>query len=330
VIRRALVVAVLGRAGFDASLAHAASPESRAEARQHLNQARDAKKRGQLADACGHLKEVERLDPKLPTLIELAECTEELGKLVEARVLWVSARDRAKHDEKPQSRARAESRLAAVEARIAHLTLELGGSAASGAQALLDDVPLAAASLGTALAIDPGEHLVVVKLAGHDDAKYPLKLAEGDRRSVPIAPGPTSGSVAAASPVTVPVAASTPPVVAPSPPSPATSAASADATAPRAGGFWTTPRKVGAILGVVGLAGVGGGSALCVSSDRGNVDSRLALGGASIAFGGVLVLSGLVLLVGGSSEAAPQQARRLTPSLAVGRGATWLGASGAF
>src|SRR5687767_560211 len=83
-------------------VASAASPESRAAARQHLRQAQELRKQGQLAESCRHLEEVERLDPKLPTLIELAECTERLGKLVEAQALWSLARDRAKHDEKPQ------------------------------------------------------------------------------------------------------------------------------------------------------------------------------------------------------------------------------------
>ncbi len=35
----------------------------------------------------------------------------------------------AKHDEKPQSKQRAEQRLAAVEKRLAHLTLQLAADA---------------------------------------------------------------------------------------------------------------------------------------------------------------------------------------------------------
>src|SRR5689334_5072658 len=133
------------------SSAAAASAEDKAAARQHLKQAEDAKKRGQLAEACQHLDEVERLDPKLPTLLELAECTEQLGKLVEAEALWAKARDRARHDEKPQSRARAESRLAAVHKRVAHLRLQLAAGTPAGAQVLLDDAPLDAAALAAPL-----------------------------------------------------------------------------------------------------------------------------------------------------------------------------------
>jgi hypothetical protein len=160
-----------------------------------LSQAEELKGRGQVAEACKHLEEVERLDPKLPTVIELAECSEQIGKLVEAQGQWALARDRAKHDEKPQSRARAEQRLAALEKRLAHLTLQLAANAA-GAQVLRDDVPLDPALLAGALTTNPGDHVIVVRLAGHDDAKYAVKLADGDNQTLPIAAGPATGSQA--------------------------------------------------------------------------------------------------------------------------------------
>jgi lipopolysaccharide biosynthesis regulator YciM len=85
----AVLLAVLARV----PVASAASPEDPAAARQHLKQAEQLRKKGQLAEACQQLEEVERLDPKLPTLLELAECTEKLGKVVEAQAWWSLARD---------------------------------------------------------------------------------------------------------------------------------------------------------------------------------------------------------------------------------------------
>lgn len=295
----------------------AATPEGRAAAKQHLARAEELKKQGKLAAACAELAEVERLDSKLPTLLELAECTESAGKLVEAEALWAAARDRAKKDEKPQSRARAESRLAAVQRRVARLTLQLAPHASPGAQVLLDDVALDPASLGGALPVNPGEHVVVVKLAGRDDAKYPVKLGDGQSQSLSIAVGPAStGKVAAASaPVT--------PLPAPALPTNVTIETSAAAAPPAAPvGWWTGPHKAGVIAGLVGLAAIGGGSALCLtaSGDSGSrVDSSVTLGGVSIVTGGVLLVSGLVLLATSRDE-APQQARlRVAPSLEVAR-----------
>lgn len=329
--RRGVAAAAVLVAALAGTPARAASPENRAAAQKHLSQAQELKKQRQLAAACQHLEEAERLDPKLPTLIELAECSEQLGKLVEAQAQWALARDRAKRDEKPQSRARAESRLAAVEKRVAHLTLQLAPNAPAGTQVLRDDVPLEPASLTSALPLNPGEHVIVVKLAGHDDAKYAVKLGDGDTQSLLIAPGPATaarGSLPAPAPA-APLPSLAPPGVAPSsPPLPA---------APPATGWWTGPRTTGAILGAAGLVGIGAGTALCVvgnadAKSRGSkVDSRLAGGLISVASGSVLLVTAVVLFVSAPSDEAAQQARiSVTPTLLVGRSGTVLGAVGEF
>ena len=190
VCKRIGVLGLLFVALAVSSVAHAATPEDRAAAREHLTQAQDLKKQGQLAEAIPHFAESQRLDPKLSTALDLADCAELAGKLVEAQAYWAAARDQAKREEKPQSRARAEQRLAAVEKRVAHLSLQLAANAPAGTQVLRDDIPLDQASLGNAQALNPGDHVVVVKATGHDDATYPVKLTEGDNQTLAIAAGP--------------------------------------------------------------------------------------------------------------------------------------------
>lgn len=317
-----LVIVLVGPAP-----ASAASPENRAAAKQHLSQAQAAKKQGKLAEACQHLEQVERLDPKLPTLIELAECTEQLGNVVEAEAWWAMARDRAKHDEKPQSRARAEGRLAAMQKRVAHLTLQLAAGAPPGIQVLRDDVPLDAASLGSAQPTNPGDHVVVVKLAGHDDARYAVKLAYGDNQTLPIAPGPPSNAQSVAPP---PPSALPSPAAPPSSPPPAVTPPTAP-DAPVATGWWSGPRTAGVILGSAGIVAVGAGSALLVARRHADgVDGRVAAGAISAVCGGVLLVSGVALLAGGSGETTQQARMRLTPALLIGPGTTVLGAAGSF
>jgi len=331
--RRGLAAAaVLAAALAGTSLVSAASPENRAAAQKHWSQAQERKKQGQLAEACKHLEEVERLDPKLPTLIELAECNEQLGKVVEAQAQWALARDRAKHDEKPQSRARAETRLAAVEKRVAHLTLQLAPNAPAAAQVLRDDVPLEAASLGSALPTNPGEHVIVVKLAGHDDAQYKVKLADGDNQALPIAVGPAAGTEASSPPPPPPAQTAPLPTLALAAP---TSPSKADALP--ATGWWTAPRKTGAILGAVGVVGIGGGSALCVIGNRdaksrgSKVDPLLSGGLISVATGSVLFMTAVVLFASAPSDEAPQHAHvTVAPTLVVARDGTVLGAAGEF
>lgn len=330
-IATAVLMAMLARV----PVASAASAENRAAARQHLKRAQDLKKQGQLAESCHHLEEVERLDPKLPTLIELAECTERQGKLVEAQALWSLARDRAKHDEKPQSRARAESRLAAVQKRVAHLTLQLT-SVPAGAQVVCDDVVLEPASLTGALPLNPGAHVVVVKLAGHDDAKYSVTLAAGDKQTLPIAAGPVTATRTSLPPASPSAPALPPSPAAPPPPTKEISPPS-EPPAQAATSWWSGERKAGVVFGVAGIAALGAGSALYFVANRAAekegslVDTRRSLGAISIVSGGVLLLSGVVVLAGASSEQAPQHARlMLTPTLLVGRSGTVLGAAGMF
>jgi hypothetical protein len=327
-----LVTALAGR-----SAAAAGSAGDRAAARQHLSQAEELKKHGRLTEACKHVEEGERLDPQLPTLLELAECTEQLGKLVEAQSLWALARDRAKHDEKPQSRARAEARLAAVQKRVAQLTLQLA-NAPAGVQVLRDDVPLEPASLAGALPTDPGDHVIVVKLAGHDDAKYAVTLASGAQQTLAIAVGPASAAQGAASvtPPPAPIAAA--PSGAPPSPSPSSSVAlePTQAAQPSAS-WWTGPRTAGVILGSAGIVGIGLGSALCVIGKRdadrrgSTFDERLAFGGISLATGGVLLLTSAVLFASAPSDESHQHARvTVSPTVLVAHRAAVLGAAGEF
>jgi hypothetical protein len=313
-----------------ASVAVAASPEERAAARQHSNQAEKLKKRGQLAEACRELEQVERLDPKLPSLIELAECTEQLGKVVEAHALWAAARDRAKRDEKPQSKAKAEARLAATQKRMAHLTLQLAPNAPAGAQVLSDEATLDAASLASPLPMNPGEHVIVVKAAGHDDAKYAVKLNEGDKQTLAIAVGPATDRTPAGAAPAAAIVPAAPPV-----PTVTTTAVSATPAAPQdappSTGWWSEQRTAGVIFGSAGVVALGAGSALLITA-KGDVSDRRLTGGAiSLAAGGVLFISGVVLLISAPSHDAAQQARpSVLPTFQLARDAAVLGAVGEF
>ena len=321
----AVLVVVLG----STSAVHGATPDGRARARQHSSRAEELKKQGKPAEACAELQEAERLDSKLPTLLDLAECTESLGKLVEAQAHWTLARDRAKHDEKPQSRSRAEARLAALQKRVPHLAVQLAATVPAGAQVLVDDVALESAQLAGAIPLNPGDHVIVVKLLGHDDAKYNVKLVEGDNQSLPVAAGPVSGSQA--SPAAAPAQAPSTPGLVPALTSAQTASPGPPATPP-ATGWWTAPRKAGVIFGSLGLVAIGAGSALVASGDwGGHVDQSATLGGISIVTGGAMLISGLVLLASAPRDDAPQQARPLvTPTLAIAQNATLIGAVGKF
>jgi hypothetical protein len=313
-------IAVLLAALGVTSAAQAVSEQDRKTAREQLTQAQDLKKQGQLQEALAHFEESQRLDPKLTTLMDLADCEEQLGKLLDAQTHFAAARDKAAHDELPQSKAKAEARRAAVEKRLAHLTLQLAADAPAGAQVFSDDVPLEAASLGTALTTNPGEHVIVVKAPEHDDAKYSVKLADGDNQTLPIAAGPLTAKAAPPPPPPPPV------VVAPK--------VSTEDVSTSSG---SSRRTLGLVAGGVGIVGIGAGSALWYVGWRDSnsigptADQQLLVGQISVIGGGVLLVTGIVLFATAPSGQAPKDAHlTITPTLNVGRNATVLGAAGTF
>ena len=310
----AALLAVLGAA----PLAHAGSDQDRWAAHQQLTQAQELKKNGQLQDALAHFEESQRLDPKLTTLMELADCQVQLGKLLEAQASFVAARDKAAHDQLPQSRQRAEQRLAEVEKRLAHLTLQLAGDAPADAQVFRDDVLLEPAARDAPLLLDPGDHVVLVKASGHEDAKFAVKLADGDSQTLAIGAGP---SIA-------PPAPPPPPKVAPPPP------VNQDA-AHLSAGSGSSRRPIGIFAGTLGIVGIAGGSALWATSyPASGIDQNAArnvlIGQISVGAGGALLVTGIVLLVTAPSSDAKNARLRVTPTLNVGSRATVLGAAGEF
>ena len=109
-----VLFAVLGAT----SVAGAVTDKERWAASQELTKAQDLKKQGNLAEALTHYQESVKLDPKLMTLMELAECEEQLGRLLEAQGHFADARDKAVEVAAPQTKKRAEEKLAALEKRV--------------------------------------------------------------------------------------------------------------------------------------------------------------------------------------------------------------------
>jgi hypothetical protein len=316
---RGLAAAVLFSALGAAPVARAGADQDRWAAHQQLTQAQDLKKKGQLQEALTHYEESLRLDPKLATMIELAELEEQLGKLVEARAHWTAARDKAQQVGAGTSKQRAEDRLAALEKRQPHLTLQLAADAPADAQVLLDDVPLDKATIGAALALNPGEHAVVVKAVGHEDAKYAVKLAEGDNQTLPIA--------------VTPKAAPPPPPPPPPKPAPPPKPVESVNVSTSSG---STRRTLGIVAGSVGVVGIGVGAGFWSVGWRDrttlgpSADQNLLIGQIGVIGGAALLATGIVLYVTAPSGEAKTGRLPVVPTLSVAGDGTVLGAAGAF
>jgi len=162
-----------------------------------FQEGRDAAKRGDYTTACLKMAESLRLDPATGTLLNLADCKEHLGHVASAWELFQQAADKLPPDDK--RRAMVKQRIAALDARLPRLSVSLAPGTPPDAQVTRDGIALGAGSLGTALPVDPGPHVIVARAPGRAERRYPIEAAEGrtERVVVELVAAPPEGSSAA-------------------------------------------------------------------------------------------------------------------------------------
>jgi hypothetical protein len=143
---------------------------------------------GDYAEACPLLAESYSLDPASGTLLALAVCHEREGKLATAFTAYgeVAVRSRAERRKDREGAARA--KLAELEGKLSHLTIDAAQLAQEPAvQVRLDGELLGPERLGTPLAFDGGVRQVEVSAHGKQAWSTSVTLAEsGDALTVAI------------------------------------------------------------------------------------------------------------------------------------------------
>lgn len=155
-------------------------------AREQLKIGYGLAQEGKCDKALPHFLESLRLDPKAITLINLADCEEQLGKLADALGHWVDARSRAQSEGARAIEEEAERRANALEPRLARLTIALAPNAPKDAVVERDGIALGRPSLGIPLPLDPGRHRLVVKARGYPNGVLEVNLGEGEAKSVEV------------------------------------------------------------------------------------------------------------------------------------------------
>ncbi|MEP7126649.1 MAG: hypothetical protein ABJE95_37300 [Byssovorax sp.] len=122
----------------------------------------------QYAEACSLLSRSLDLDPGMGTRFRLAECYEKLGRLASACDQYAAVANAAALAGKPDREAYARKRSAALEPKVAKLTVQLPPALAAlpGLEITRDGTPMDKALWGTPVPIDPGDHLVTVRAPG--------------------------------------------------------------------------------------------------------------------------------------------------------------------
>jgi hypothetical protein len=273
---------------------------------------------GKLTDACPKLAKSQELDPGMGTAFRLGECYEKVGRLASAWELFVGVAESARKTGAAQRAEVAQKRADALFPRLAKLIVNLapGAAATEGISVTRDGVEMPRPLFGAGVPIDPGAHEI--------RAIAPRKKPFSTSISVP--------PDAKMAEVTIPALEDAPFSPAPVPPPP---------PSPGRG-----QRIAGVVLGVVGLGGVGVGTAFgltasstwnqalgnCVgraenkcppAAQQKGDDAQQQAAISTIAFiaGGALVATGVVVFLTApraKSEAA--RAPRLHPWFGAGTG----------
>lgn len=170
----------LGAAALAALWPAVGSPQPQATAEALFIEGRRDITEGRLQEGCDKLAESQRVDPAGGTALALGLCLEQLGRTASA---WASFRDAlgaAEHEHNEERLAVARRHLAALEARLTRVKIEVADEQLAGLRVLRDGNELARGSWGVAAPVDPGEHRVEARAPGYQAMTVRFRAAEGD------------------------------------------------------------------------------------------------------------------------------------------------------
>jgi len=240
----------------------AAQPEQ--DAAQLFESALEAMKRGEYDVACPALAESYRLEPLSGALFTLAECEARAGKLASAWrhfsefIAVVEGQPASEAGRQARRRTEAKRRRDELGPKVPRLTVEVRGNLPPGAVIERDGQPLVSAQLDRALMVDPGSHVVVLRLPDGRTSESRVELQIGESKQADLVV-----------PAALPAPPSSPHGSAPEtkPPQPDATDADRDSNAHTIGGW------VAIGIGVVGL-GVAGVSGAMILGKKDTLDDN--------------------------------------------------------
>ena len=142
---------------------------------------------GKVHEACAKFAESQRNDPGLGTLLRLALCHEKEGKSATA---WAEFEDAAAQSERRRELDRAQfarQHAAGLAKALARVVLEMAHPPRD-LVVTVDDITLGPSALGTALPLDPGDHVIRASASGKRAWSMRLSIEPGatsDRVAIP-------------------------------------------------------------------------------------------------------------------------------------------------
>ncbi len=201
----------------------------------------EAYREGRFEDAVELLTRAESVIHAPTHLLYIARSQAKLGRLVEAKEAYIKVINDQLDDKAPpafvKAQEEARTELEALQGRLASLKIVVTGAERSEVQVKVDDKPLPNIALGVSTDASPGERHLVVSAPGKTTQELTVQLAEGQSETVTIEllddASATSEEVTTAPEVTTEIE-----------------------DAPR-----SSKKMIGFVLGGVGVAGLGVGTA---------------------------------------------------------------------
>lgn len=140
--------------------------------------------KGDLAGACSKFAESQRLDPSPGTLLNLALCHKEQGKIATAWAEFLEAKRAAQTRNRQKVLAEAKRRAEELGPKVSYLTIVLAEKV-PGISVQIDNVKLDAAALGAKIPVDPGQRSVEISAPGYQPLKMKVTIgAEHDMQTL--------------------------------------------------------------------------------------------------------------------------------------------------
>lgn len=141
---------------------------------------------GRHAEACPKLERSQALDPGMGTQFQLAKCYASTGRVVRAWRLFREVADAAKQAGNKKREAVASQHAAALEPRLARITVQIAPelARAPGIAVTLDGAALAPAEWSARSPIEPGAHVVIVTAAGKLPFSQKVDAVEGAEATI--------------------------------------------------------------------------------------------------------------------------------------------------
>jgi hypothetical protein len=141
--------------------------------------------------ACPKLAESFREDPATGTLLALAVCQEQTGRLASSWGSYQGVVARSQREGRPDREQAARERMNALEPRLSSLRIDVPPDVArlSALVVTRDDAPVPPSAWGNAMPADGGTHLVRATAPGHLAWQQSIALdREKDRKTVTVGP----------------------------------------------------------------------------------------------------------------------------------------------